>query len=100
MAGPKYLSEFHQYDGQDEDKHAHKIQKNKPIDYGYHDQCIFLFDTKILLAKLEIIIQKKYDELNLLEVVEYFDNIKYYETDYKVDSFNTIDELNNNKKNI
>lgn len=70
-----------------------EYKRNKPTDYGYHDQCIFLFDTKILLSKLEIIKQKEYDELNLLDVVQLFDNIKYYETDYAVDSFNTIDEL-------
>ena len=69
-------------------------KKYKPIDYGYHDQCIFLFDTKILLNKLEIIRHKEYNELNLLDVVEYFDNIKYYETDFRVDSFNNITELN------
>ena len=68
-------------------------KKYKPIDYGYHDQCIFLFDTKILLNKLEIIRHKEYNELNLLDVVEYFDNIKYYETDFRVDSFNTLEEL-------
>ena len=69
-------------------------KKNKSVDYGYHDQCIFLFDTKLLLEKLERIIQKKYNELNLLDVVEHFDIIKYYETDYGVKSFNTLDELN------
>jgi len=68
-------------------------KKCNPIDYGYHDQCIFLFDTKILLDKLEIIKQNEYYELNLLDVVEYFDNIKYYETDYRVESFNTFEEL-------
>ena len=69
-------------------------KKYKPIDYGYHDQCIFLFDTKILLNKLEIIRDKEYNELNLLDVVEYFNNIKYYETNYGVMSFNNIAELN------
>ena len=68
-------------------------KKHNPIDYGYHDQCIFLFDTKTLLEKLEKITLNQYEELNLLDVVDYFHNIKYYQTKYRVHSFNTTEEL-------
>ena len=67
---------------------------NKNVKYGFHDQSIFLFDKIHLLEQLDVLINKnEYDELRLLDVVKYFDKIKYFETSYQVKSFNTMQEL-------
>ena len=70
--------------------------KNITIDFGYHDQCIFLCTTDILKNNIKLIL--KYDtESNFLDIIKYLKNVKYYITDYSIKSFNTIDELKQNK---
>jgi hypothetical protein len=70
-----------------------EYQKNINIDYGYHDQCIFLCDKNVIKEKIEILINENYEELNFLDIVKYLDNVSYYETKYPLKSFNTINEL-------
>lgn len=70
-----------------------EYKKNINIDYGYHDQCIFLCDKNKIKEKIEILINKNYEELNFLDIVKYLDNVSYYETKYPLKSFNTINEL-------
>jgi bifunctional N-acetylglucosamine-1-phosphate-uridyltransferase/glucosamine-1-phosphate-acetyltransferase GlmU-like protein len=70
-----------------------EYKKNININFGYHDQCIFLCNKNIIKEKLEILINKNYNELNFLDVINHIDNISYYETNYSLKSFNTIDEL-------
>ena len=40
-----------------------------------------------------MIINKDYEELNFLDIVENLDNVSYYETKYPLKSFNTVNEL-------
>jgi hypothetical protein len=70
-----------------------EYKKNINIDHGYHDQCIFLCNKNKINEKIEILINKNYEELNFLDIVKYFDNVSYYETKYPLKSFNTIHEL-------
>jgi len=70
-----------------------EYKKNINIDYGYHDQCIFLCDKNEIKEKIEILINKNYEEINFLDIVKYLDNVSYYETKYPLKSFNTINEL-------
>jgi 2-phospho-L-lactate transferase/gluconeogenesis factor (CofD/UPF0052 family) len=70
-----------------------EYKKNINIDYGYHDQCIFLCDKNEIKEKIEILINKNYEEFNFLDIVKYLDNVSYYETKYPLKSFNTINEL-------
>jgi molybdopterin-guanine dinucleotide biosynthesis protein A len=70
-----------------------EYKKNINIDYGYHDQCIFLCNKNKIKEKLEILINQKYEELNFLDIIIYLDSIYYYETKYPLKSFNTLDEL-------
>jgi 2-phospho-L-lactate transferase/gluconeogenesis factor (CofD/UPF0052 family) len=70
-----------------------EYKNNINIDYGYHDQCIFLCDKNEIKKKIEILINKNYEELNFLDTVKYLDNVSYYETKYPLKSFNIISEL-------
>ena len=65
------------------------------VDYGYHDQCIFLCDKNKIKETLNNVINKDYEELNFLDIIKYLndDSISYYETSYSIKSFNTIDDL-------
>ena len=67
-----------------------EYRKNRPISLGYHDQCIFLCDTREIKNKIELLINQKYeDELNFLDIVKLVEKTSYYETNYLVNSFNT-----------
>lgn len=70
-----------------------EYKKNKEIDFGYHDQCIFLCDKNIIKEKLHFLINQQYVELNFLDIVKHLDNTSYFETNYPLKSFNTINEL-------
>ena len=70
-----------------------EYKKNIDIDFGYHDQCIFLCNTDKIKEKLEMTVNQYYEELNFLDIVKYLDNVSYYETKYPLKSFNTINEL-------
>jgi len=70
-----------------------QYKKNIEIDYGYHDQCIFLCDTNKIKEKLEIIANQNYEELLFLDIIKYLSNVSYFETKYPLKSFNTINEL-------
>ncbi len=69
-----------------------KYKKYENIDYGYHDQCIFLCDTKKIKSALNILINLKYDELNFLNIIDNLDSIEWYETTHNIYSFNTEKE--------
>jgi len=64
--------------------------KNKYIDYGYHDQCIFLCNTNSLKDNITISSQS---ENNFLDIVKNIDNVKYYITNYPIQTYNSIDEF-------
>jgi len=70
-----------------------EYKKNLPVDFGYHDQCIFLCDKNKIKEQLELFIKKDYEELNFLDIIKYLDCVSYYETQYPLKSFNTINEL-------
>jgi 2-phospho-L-lactate transferase/gluconeogenesis factor (CofD/UPF0052 family)/choline kinase len=70
-----------------------KYKKDIDVNFGYHDQCIFLCDKNKIKEKLHFLINQDYDELNFLDILKYLDNIYYYETNYPLKSFNTIHEL-------
>lgn len=70
-----------------------EYKKNIDIDYGYHDQCIFLCDKNKIKEKIELLINQDNDEFNFLEIVNYLDNVCYFDTNYPVKSFNTTNEL-------
>ena len=70
-----------------------EYKKNINIEYGYHDQCIFLCNKNKIKEKLEMFLNKNYEELNFLDIVKYLDNVSYYETKYPLKSFNTKHEL-------
>jgi len=70
-----------------------EYKKNIEINYGYHDQCIFLCDKNKIKEKLEILINQEYEECNFLDIVKLIDNISYFETNYPVKSFNTLSEM-------
>jgi 2-phospho-L-lactate transferase/gluconeogenesis factor (CofD/UPF0052 family) len=72
-----------------------EYKKNINIDFGYHDQCIFLCNTSVIKEKIKILINKDYEELNFLDIINLIDNVSYYQTNYSVKSFNTIEELYN-----
>ena len=79
-----------------EDNRVLKIEykHNISIEKGYHDQCIFLCDTIKIKNTLNIIINKEYyDEINFLDIVNYIDNVTYYETKYPLKSFNFFEEI-------
>lgn len=68
-------------------------KKNIDVDYGYHDQCIFLCNKNEIKEKLEALINQDYQECNFLDIVKNLDSVSYYETSYPLKSFNTINEL-------
>jgi bifunctional N-acetylglucosamine-1-phosphate-uridyltransferase/glucosamine-1-phosphate-acetyltransferase GlmU-like protein len=70
-----------------------EYKKNIKIDYGYHDQCIFLCNRDKIKEKIELIMNQNYEELNFLDIIKYLDNVSYFETKYPLKSFNTINEL-------
>ena len=70
-----------------------EYKKNINIDFGYHDQCIFLCDKNKIKHELDFLINQDYDELNFLDIIPYLENIEFYETIYPLKSFNTINEL-------
>ena len=67
--------------------------KNKPIDFGFHDQCIFLCNIDILNKNIDKILSSN-SENNFLDIVKYINNVKYYITNYSVKTYNSIDEFN------
>jgi choline kinase len=71
-----------------------EYKKNRNVDYGYHDQCIFLCNTQKIKEKL--ILKSDEIEFNFLDIVKSL-NASYYETKYPVKSFNTVDELITNQ---
>ncbi len=73
-----------------------EYKKNKQIDYGYHDQCIFLCDKEVIKDNCDNILNNSNkDEINFLDIIKYLQNVNYYETIYKIDSFNNKMDLNN-----
>jgi hypothetical protein len=70
-----------------------EYKKNINVDFGYHDQCIFLCDKNKIKHELQFLIKQDYDELNFLDIIPYVGNIDFYETNYPLRSFNTINEL-------
>jgi choline kinase/2-phospho-L-lactate transferase/gluconeogenesis factor (CofD/UPF0052 family) len=69
-------------------------RRDSSIEYGYHDQCIFLVNTRIVKDRLKNIIDgKKYDEVNFLDVVSYIDGVSYYETKYPIISYNSFEDI-------
>ena len=71
-----------------------EYRKNIPIQFGYHDQCVFLCDKNKLIDKLILLINEKYvDEINFLDIIKDFNKVAYYETKYVVKSFNTKNEF-------
>jgi molybdopterin-guanine dinucleotide biosynthesis protein A len=77
------------------DGHVDKIEykRNKPIDFGYHDQCIFLCARDIIQNNLHRLINIYInDDINFLDVVKYIPNVSYYTTNFPVHSFNTLAE--------
>lgn len=70
-------------------------KKNKSVDYGYHDQCIFLCNTSIILDKLKYIINNNNNnEINFLDIIKLLSNVNYFITDYEIKSYNNKNELN------
>jgi hypothetical protein len=67
---------------------------HKHIDFGFHDQSIFLCNTQ-LLKQYIIYILNHNKETVFLDIVKYINNVKYYITDFPVKSFNTINEFLN-----
>jgi len=70
-----------------------EYKRNKPILFGYHDQCIFLCDKNKIKNKMEILINQEYDELNFLDIIKHLGKVSYYETNYNIKSFNVQSEL-------
>jgi choline kinase len=72
-----------------------EYKKNIGVEFGYHDQCIFLCDTKKIKAKLKYLYASSIqtNEFNFLDIIKYLDNVSYFETNYPLKSFNTIHEL-------
>jgi 2-phospho-L-lactate transferase/gluconeogenesis factor (CofD/UPF0052 family)/choline kinase len=70
-----------------------EYKKNIDIEYGYHDQCIFLCDKNKIKERLDMLIIEEYEEFNFLDIIQHLDNVSYYETNYPLKSFNTINEL-------
>jgi hypothetical protein len=69
-------------------------RRDSSIEYGYHDQCIFLANTRIVKDRLKNIIDcNKYEEVNFLDVVSYIDDVSYYETKYPIKSYNSFDDI-------
>lgn len=71
-------------------------KQSNPVPYGFHDQCIFLCTTELIKDHLEEYIKnldKSYNELNFLDIVQYVKNVSYYNTTYSVRSFNIMKEL-------
>jgi choline kinase/2-phospho-L-lactate transferase/gluconeogenesis factor (CofD/UPF0052 family) len=69
-------------------------RRDSSIEYGYHDQCIFLANTLIVKDRLKNIIDDKtYEEVNFLDVVSYIDGVSYYETKYPIQSYNSFDDI-------
>jgi len=68
-----------------------KYYQYEPIDYGFHDQSIFLCNTCILKDNL---ILKDNTENFFLDIIKQLNNVKYYETKYPIYGYNTIDEFN------
>jgi len=71
-------------------------RKDVGVEMGFHDQCIFMVNTSIVKDKLKNIINsrdKKYKEINFLDVVNDIVNVEYYETNYPLKSFNTFNDI-------
>jgi hypothetical protein len=68
-----------------------KYYQYEPIDYGFHDQSIFLCNTRILKDNL---ILKDNTENFFLDIIKQLNNVKYYETKYPIYGYNTINEFN------
>ena len=73
-----------------------EYKKIKPIDNGYHDQCIFLCNKNSIKTNIENILNyNDKDEINFLDIISYLPNVNYFETSYKVNSFNSQNDLKN-----
>ena len=71
-----------------------KYFKNIPIDFGFHDQCIFLCNIDVLNKNIKKLLSKK-SENNFLDIVQYIHNVKYYITNYSIKTYNSIEEFKN-----
>ena len=67
--------------------------KNIPIDFGFHDQCIFLCNIHILNKFFYNILSSQNDN-NFLDIIKFIDNTKYYITNYSIKTYNSIEEFN------
>lgn len=70
-----------------------EYKRNISIEYGYHDQCIFLCNTYKIKEVLKILIKDSYNEINFLDVVSHIKDTSYYKTDYPLKSFNSFDDI-------
>jgi len=80
----------------DENNHVKcfEYKKNKPVAYGFHDQCTFLCTTYLIKNILKQLVKKNDCEINFLNVINKIKNVAYYETRYSVKSFNIMSEIN------
>jgi len=70
-------------------------KKNKAVDSGYHDQCIFLCNKTSIKENFDNILNySNTDEINFLDIISYLQNVNYYETKYEIKSFNEKNDLN------
>ena len=70
-------------------------KKNKAVDSGYHDQCIFLCNKTSIKENYDNILNySNTDEINFLDIISYLQNVNYYETKYEIKSFNEKNDLN------
>ena len=71
-----------------------EYKKIKPIDNGYHDQCIFLCNKNSIKSNINSILNyNDKDEINFLDIISYLPNVNFFETKYKVNSFNSQNDL-------
>lgn len=70
-----------------------EYKKNKSIEYGYHDQCIFLCDKTQISKYISIIINNNNNEINFLNIIKYLNNVNYFITNYPIISYNTLDDI-------
>ena len=71
-----------------------EYKKIKPIANGYHDQCIFLCNKNSIITNINNILNyNNKDEINFLDIISYLPNVNFFETKYKVNSFNSQNDL-------
>lgn len=92
-----YESDPYAYLNLDKNKKVVSVlyKKNQPVEFGYHDQCVFLCDTFKMTCLLEQLIKSNDEnEYNFLDIVKMSKNVDFFETSHKIYSFNNIVELN------